>query len=756
VDVRVEEMVMTVAAESSAGEGVLLAGLSGEIPRVRVRQRYKAGLLLAAGVMVILPVVYVGVICLVVYGVYLHAIYDTAIVTEGPQGRGAILTLFAYLAPILVGGLLVAFMVKPLFAKRAQRTAGYALSRSEQRLLYTFVDRLCMVVGARKPSRIDVDCQVNASASFRDGMLGWLRGDVVLTIGLPLVAGLDVRELTGVLAHEFGHFAQGTGMRLTYVVRTINGWFARVAMERDAWDQWLDTVARSESYWAIQATAWLAKLMVWLTRRLLWVLMVAGHAVSSFLLREMEFDADRYEAQVAGSESFATTSRKLAMLTVARTAAFNDLSSAWREKRLCDDLPRLIVAREAAMPGKVRKEVEAMVAKAKTGWLDSHPSDGERIASAMKERAAGLFRVEGPATVLFADFEGLSRRVTALYYRANLGEAFGPGHLVPTASLVAETGEQEKAEGSLARFFQGLVDPLRPVFPDAELEVPGGGDAAAELLVEARRALVERAGAVQDAVKMFTAADERLVTALRVSAMVEAGAAVKGQMVPGLGIMGAVTAEGLTEVMRAAEREREGAAEVVNGLVKRAMVRINVVLAIAAAERKAAAAPAAGAGDAGAGAYDVVEAAVETGSGDLVIDALRALKLVAERVEKLRRLYYQMGAALSLAKPAGNPQSLVNVVVSLGQRLQMVLQEVHGVLRGAKYPYGHAEKGVSVSRFAMEAMPRADEPVKVYHAAEGTLSAVYGLYVRLMSDLARRAEVLDGEVGLEALPEVGG
>lgn len=744
---------MTVAADLDR-ERALLAGLSGEIPRVRVRQRYKAGLLAAAVVMVILPLVYVAVICLVLYGVYLHAIYDTSIVTAGPSGRGAIVALFAYLAPILAGGLLVAFMVKPLFAKRSQRRAPYSLSRSEQRMLYTFVDRLCTVVGARKPSRIDVDCQVNASASFRDGMLGWLRGDVVLTIGLPLAAGLNVRELTGVLAHEFGHFAQGTGMRLTYVVRSINAWFARVAVERDAWDEWLDMLARSRSYWAIQATAWLAKLLVWLTRRLLWALMMAGHVVSSFLLREMEFDADRYEARVAGSDSFARTSRQIAMLTVARSAAFGDLSSAWREKRLCDDLPRLIVAREAAMPGKVRSEVEAMVAKARTGWLDSHPSDAERIASARKEGARGLFQAEGPATVLFADFEGLSRRVTELFYRANLGEAFGPGHLVATESLVQEQGEQVKAEGSLTRFFQGLVNGLRPVFPDTELAVPADGEAAAELLVEARTRLLDGAPVVRGAVKTFEQADERLVLALRVMAMLEAGAAVKGQMVPQLGLLGTIDGASLTDVMRRTERERTEAAHLVNGVVKGAMVRINVVLAMAAAERKKAVvgAPAA---EAGAGEYDVVEVREEAGSGDLVLDALRAIKLVAERLEKMRRLYYQMGAALSLAKPTGNPQSLVNAVVSLGNRLHMALQEVHGVLRGAKYPYGHAEKQVSVSRLAMETMPRADEPVKVYHAAEGTLSAVYELYVRLMSDLARRAEELEVELGLGALPEVG-
>ena len=47
----------------------------------------------------------------------------------------------------------------------------------------------------------------------------------MLTIGLPLVAGLSLREFAGIIAHEFGHFTQGFGMRLSYVIRQINGWF---------------------------------------------------------------------------------------------------------------------------------------------------------------------------------------------------------------------------------------------------------------------------------------------------------------------------------------------------------------------------------------------------------------------------------------------------------------------------------------------------------------------------------------------------
>jgi len=51
--------------------------------------------------------------------------------------------------------------------------------------------------------------------------------------------------------------------------------------------------------------------------------MYAGHAVSCFLLRQMEFDADRYEARgVSGSETFAQTCRLLPQLSVASDGAF--------------------------------------------------------------------------------------------------------------------------------------------------------------------------------------------------------------------------------------------------------------------------------------------------------------------------------------------------------------------------------------------------------------------------------------------------
>ena len=95
-----------------------------------------------------------------------------------------------------------------------------------------------------------------------------------------------MRQFAGVLAHEFGHFAQGAGMRLTYVIRRINLWFARVVYERDEWDLKLEQSAKT-SDWRMRIVLQMARGCVWLSRRILWALMHAGNAISCFMLRQM-------------------------------------------------------------------------------------------------------------------------------------------------------------------------------------------------------------------------------------------------------------------------------------------------------------------------------------------------------------------------------------------------------------------------------------------------------------------------------------
>jgi hypothetical protein len=81
-----------------------------------------------------------------------------------------------------------------------------------------------------------------------------------------------------------------------------------------------------------------------------------------------------------------------------------------------------------------------------------------------------------------------------------------------------------------------------------------------------------------------------------------------------------------------------------------------------------------------------------------------------------------------------------------------LLRGIHLVLRGAHYPYTHANKRVTVAQYAMTSLPPAEEPVSVHNAADSATDAVYSLYVCLLSDLAARAEKVEETFGLPPLP----
>jgi len=179
------------ALDSTSGRagGSPLADFTGAITRTKLSPLYVLGLGVVAFAMVLLPAIYLGLILLAVWGVLFHLTHHLGILTA--SSGGGLGKMLAYLGPAVAGGILVFFMLKPLFARRPKESQPLFLDPAQEPLLFAFVQRICQLVGAPMPGRIDVDCQVNASASLRRGLLS---RDLVLTIGLPLAAGLNLRQ----------------------------------------------------------------------------------------------------------------------------------------------------------------------------------------------------------------------------------------------------------------------------------------------------------------------------------------------------------------------------------------------------------------------------------------------------------------------------------------------------------------------------------------------------------------------------------
>jgi hypothetical protein len=105
------------------------------------------------------------------------------------------------------------------------------LTPENQPVLYEFVNQICKKVSAPPPTRIELDCDYNASALFRQGWLSFGKNDLVLTLGVPLIASQTSEQLASVIAHDFGHFRQGQKMKAHYMIRSLSGWFMNSAYQ---------------------------------------------------------------------------------------------------------------------------------------------------------------------------------------------------------------------------------------------------------------------------------------------------------------------------------------------------------------------------------------------------------------------------------------------------------------------------------------------------------------------------------------------
>ena len=480
---------MTASAQSSPDYS-LLDAFQAPFKRPRASLFYQLGLVFVAFVVILLPLVYLAFVGAAVWGTYYHAAHHWKPIMDWGDingGRVFIIKLMVYVIPLFTGAVIVFFMFKPLFAGRPKRAQPLALNPSDNPLLYAFIEAICKTVGAPSPKRIDLDCAVNASASFRRGFWSMLGSDLVLTIGLPLAANLNARELAGVVAHEFGHFTQSIGMRLDYIVRRVLMWLGRVAYERDVWDLALEQWAmESEETW-VTLIIWVAQIGVWFSRLILKLLFFVGVLISGFMSRQMEYHADAFEIRLAGSDAFETTIRKLATLEAAQEVVQKQIQATWNtKKQLPDNLSELLRRAHQNLPHPVLQKIDDTLGLHRTGFFDTHPSAADRIRKARRAGQPGIFHDERPATELFAAFEHPARFVTMLHYTDDLGIPITPDMLIRVKTAPSKPADPqsvtEAVESSAASdYFLGLLPMLVPMRLQEPTESADPGADAAEL-----------------------------------------------------------------------------------------------------------------------------------------------------------------------------------------------------------------------------------------------------------------------------------
>lgn len=690
--------------------------LQGAVSAAPLSFLYRLGMAAVAFAMVLLPLVYLGLIACVGYATYRYAIDGQAMFEgSGRNGQGQVIL---YFGPLVIGVLVVLFMVKPLFARRPKSTEPKEINRADAPELFIFIDEICDLVRAPRPTRVAVDMQVNASASFRRGFLSLFGNDLTLTLGLPLVAGLTVRQFGGVLAHEFGHFAQGAGMRLTYLIRSINAWFARLVYERDAWDEYLRDLARVDFRLAI--VIHLARLMIWLTRKLLWVFMMAGHGISCFMLRQMEFDADYYETCVAGSDGFTETAGRLPLLGVAWQRVIAQQQETFESKRLVDDLPSLIALETRRMPAEISEAIDKASQEGRTGWFDTHPCDADRVRAAQRIGASGILTGDQPASALFERFDDIARPATEAYYREDCEISLQDVQLLPFSSMAADAAKKQAEEECLSQAFGDLLSIRSLIFPSEAAASRAGAVNAGEARQNIERQQ-ELQSAAKAALKTTLEADHRKLLAEQARALLDAGFNIKKADF----LLSSASMAGVTKAVELATQELAQQHALLAEPLQVTTRRVEVAIAAL--------------GELGESPAEFTEAR----------RLLRVLACFAENPSAIVHLRDEVSALellLQNFQNAGDREKCLKTARSLAATIQFSVAAILRQTADARYPFEHAQGDIPLKTYLEACDTHEEEFVQSFLRGQAVLNHFFRLYFRIMARLA--ALTLQGEAGL--------
>lgn len=412
----------------------LATALSGSLPPRRVTWTYRAALFGVAAAMVLLPMAYVALVagCGWILWRLAEAWWRSA--AEAAPGVATVFWIGVQATGLLLGVVVFGFLVRPAVVRRTRRSAGLVVRAAEEPLLFAFIHMIADTVGAPRPTQVQVDCRLNASAGYRGswGGMGVVGGDFILTLGLPLVAVLDLRQLAGVIAHELAHFGQGAGLRASTIIRRVNAWLEGRGEGPDAWRRAMGEYAAAAPLGPGRILVGGARLGLAVSRVLFRGLGLLGRGVGGVLLRQMERDADACQIAVSGSEAFEQTLRRRTVLAAVARELYRDLRVGWERNRvLPDDLPEAIRREEASLSEGQRERLSGRAFGREATLWDTHPPDAERLDQARDAAAPGLFRLMHPATSVFAGFGRLCREATVQHWEGLLGMAPGMVRWVP-------------------------------------------------------------------------------------------------------------------------------------------------------------------------------------------------------------------------------------------------------------------------------------------------------------------------------------
>jgi hypothetical protein len=320
-----------------------------------------AGDIALTAIQVILPLA-----ALVLFGVL------NAVVLLG--GLPAIPVLFYWVGAAAL--IFLVWLARPIF-----RFDGRELTAQEAPDLHAAIIELRRKLQVPGRMSVFLDDSFNAGAAESRGFPGLLGMRFALTLGVPLLAALSRDQVLAVIAHELGHFSRRHGR--------LGHWLYRV---RVSWIHYAQQMSESD-YPLNRAAAWYSARFV------------PFFSIRCFVhSRQCEYEADADAALAVGRERFAEALTRIAVIAPLWDDLFPRHLVRWQietPQPPADYYERFAAAARAWSLSEQQAQL-AEALRVPAGWIDTHPSLAERLAS-LGQKAALVTVTENAGAALLGE-----------------------------------------------------------------------------------------------------------------------------------------------------------------------------------------------------------------------------------------------------------------------------------------------------------------------------------------------------------------
>lgn len=325
-----------------------------------------------------------------------------------------------WVAVLLLGHLFllgfVIAMVRRLVLIGRRRKEFFAVTAQQQPELHAFVHHIADLLGGPAPSAIKLDAEVGLilrPASWREAILG---AGPEIVIGLPLLYGLSARQLSGVIAHAYAGYTRDARLYGYPLICAVDRWlFAQSGVARSA------TSVDGQFSALVQGGAGhLGKvlgLFDFLAQGTFYLLYRMVSAITFIVSRRIDMMGDQFSARIAGSSEFRSTQFRLRSLYYGQQHANRELLKSWRNSKLSDNFPALVVDHADALQLSLRPRLIQEMEELVTPMTRSRIVDLGRIVNVEHNPEEGACYLLGSAVTLVRQIDEIARKVSIDHYR---------------------------------------------------------------------------------------------------------------------------------------------------------------------------------------------------------------------------------------------------------------------------------------------------------------------------------------------------